>query len=291
MVLVDGNKQAETLAELVETFFDLLVTSDIPRPQIIPALDVLPAQRLSPHSRSASGAPSDCGGWPTDACRSRSRRWPRRCCAPRAPISTGNWRSRCAWTKRSRSNDLIAHLESIGYEKREPVEMIGEYSLRGGILDIFPAEASKPVRIELFGDLIESIRRFDVETQRSMLKMAETTLLPLVEYPKSRAGAAGDRRADGCAQPRRYVSRLGVPGAAGAAARQHSLLSLIENPLVVLDEPEQIAAAAERLWKRLEDPDRPSPCSTRSECFITGASCVSQIQDKAELQLRELELG
>ena len=49
--------------------------------------------------------------------------------------------------------DVIAHLRSIGYEKREPVEMVGEYSVRGGILDVFPAESSKPVRIEFFGDL------------------------------------------------------------------------------------------------------------------------------------------
>src|SRR5208282_1977838 len=82
--------------------------------------------------------------------------------------------------------DLLQHLDSIGYEKREPVEMVGEYSMRGGILDIFPAEASKPVRIELFGDLIESIRRFDVQTQRSVMKVSEATLLPLAEYPKSR---------------------------------------------------------------------------------------------------------
>src|SRR5262245_10446264 len=57
--------------------------------------------------------------------------------------------------------DLAAHLESIGYERREPVEMVGEYSIRGGIVDVFSPESSHPVRIELFGDEIESIRRFD----------------------------------------------------------------------------------------------------------------------------------
>ena len=67
--------------------------------------------------------------------------------------------------------DLAAHLESIGYQRREPVEMVGEYSIRGGIVDIFSPEASHPVRIELFGDEIESIRRFEVESQRSVLKL------------------------------------------------------------------------------------------------------------------------
>ena len=66
--------------------------------------------------------------------------------------------------------EVVAHLESIGYERREPVEMVGEYSVRGGILDVFSPEAARPVRIDLFGDEMESIRRFDVESQRSVLK-------------------------------------------------------------------------------------------------------------------------
>src|SRR5205807_5612227 len=82
--------------------------------------------------------------------------------------------------------DVIAHLESIGYQRREPVEMVGEYSVRGGILDVFPPEAQKPVRIDLFGDQVESIRRFDVESQRSVLKVEDCLLLPLTEYPRSR---------------------------------------------------------------------------------------------------------
>ena len=60
-----------------------------------------------------------------------------------------------------------SHLQSIGYERREPVEMVGEYSIRGGILDVFPAESARPLRIEFFGDEIESIRRFEVDSQRS----------------------------------------------------------------------------------------------------------------------------
>ncbi len=68
---------------------------------------------------------------------------------------------------------IEAHLHSIGYEKRDPVEMVGEYSIRGGILDVFPAENARPLRIEFFGDEIESIRRFDVDSQRSVMKVSE----------------------------------------------------------------------------------------------------------------------
>ena len=85
--------------------------------------------------------------------------------------------------------EVVSHLESIGYERREPVEMVGEYSVRGGILDVFSPESQKPVRIDLFGDQVESIRRFDVESQRSVLNVEDCLLLPLTEYQKSRPSA------------------------------------------------------------------------------------------------------
>ena len=91
--------------------------------------------------------------------------------------------------------------------------MVGEYSLRGGILDVFPAESAKPVRIEFFGDQIESIRRFDVESQRSVLQIEVAALLPLLEYPKSRElfhELAEALEAIDVAESRRTVSRVGV---------------------------------------------------------------------------------
>src|SRR6185312_13657941 len=160
--------------------------------------------------------------------------------------------------------DLIQHLENIGYEKRDPVEMVGEYSGRGGILDVFPAEAEKPVRIEFFGDEIESIRSFDVESQRSVLKLSSTLLLPLLEHPRSRStlrrlGEAldGDKNDDllnpGDPFPGwEYLVPLLQP-------RTETLLSLCPKALVVLDEPEAMEAAADRLWLRLAEPARIEP--------------------------------
>ena len=92
-------------------------------------------------------------------------------------------------------DDLAAHLESVGYERRDPVEMVGEYSIRGGILDVFSPEQAQPVRIEFFGDEIESIRRYDPESQRSIHKLNECVLQPLTEFQKSRSLlAAGTAR-------------------------------------------------------------------------------------------------
>ena len=63
------------------------------------------------------------------------------------------------------------------------VEMPGQFTRRGGILDVYSPEADRPVRIELFGDEIETIRKFDPETQRSQAGIDETQLLPLTETP------------------------------------------------------------------------------------------------------------
>ena len=62
--------------------------------------------------------------------------------------------------------DLCRQLAESGYERCEKVEGAGQFSVRGAILDIFPAHLPKPVRIELWGDEIESISQFDIESQR-----------------------------------------------------------------------------------------------------------------------------
>ena len=273
IVVVDGNKEADALGELIDTFFDLLVTSDMPRPQTIPALDVLPAQRLSPHNEISEQRAA--GLW---------RLASHKTTITITPVASALLRTESAEFYRQLAlslrvgeevplEEVLAHLESIGYEKRDPVEMVGEYSLRGGVLDIFPAETAKPVRLELFGDLIESIRRFDVETQRSVMRIAETTLLPLAEYPKSRdvlreISDQVDVASPGDPFPGwEFLVPLVRP-------RSHSLFALAENPLVILDEPEQVAAAAGRLWKRLEDSDPVFPCPPGKELlYLAGAAC------------------
>jgi transcription-repair coupling factor (superfamily II helicase) len=63
------------------------------------------------------------------------------------------------------------------------VEMPGQVTLRGGILDVYSPEMAGPVRVEFFGDEVESIRRFDPETQRSAAGLDEALLLPLTEIP------------------------------------------------------------------------------------------------------------
>ncbi len=77
-------------------------------------------------------------------------------------------------------NILLEVLTAEGYTRVPMVERRGEISLRGGILDVYPA-TEEPVRIELFGDEIESIRRFDKDTQRSIVQLDRIVLLPARE--------------------------------------------------------------------------------------------------------------
>lgn len=295
LIVVDGNKQAETLLELTQTFFDLLLSNrNLPSPEIIPALDVLPQQRLSPHSEIAEQRA--IGLWKLS-----TRRMP----ITIAPVASALLRTenrdfyqQLALTLRVTEEvpleDLVQHLESIGYEKREPVEMVGEYSLRGGILDIFPAEASKPIRVEFFGDEIESIRRFDVETQRSILKINEAHILPLVEYPRSRPllRELAEHVAD-------TVDRdLLTPGDAFPGweflvplvrPRNSTLFELAAEATIIFDEPQQIEAAAERHWKRLTESDRPSPVEPEKN-FLTWEELARLVESRTRILFQELEL-
>ena len=72
--------------------------------------------------------------------------------------------------------NLMAWLMERGMSRAEVVEVPGEFSVRGGILDVFPTDSTDPVRIEFFGDEIESIRPFDVESQRSLDRWNSVTL-------------------------------------------------------------------------------------------------------------------
>ena len=77
--------------------------------------------------------------------------------------------------------ELRRWLAEAGYEMTGQVTMPGEFSVRGGIVDVYPLTEDNPIRIELWGDEIDSIRSFDAESQRSLENLQEITLYPAVE--------------------------------------------------------------------------------------------------------------
>ena len=78
--------------------------------------------------------------------------------------------------------DLIEKLVASGYVREEPLKNVGEFSVRGGILDVWSPTAAMPVRIEFFGDTVDSIRQFDAETQLSVGQLKEISLAPMREF-------------------------------------------------------------------------------------------------------------
>src|SRR6185437_14868106 len=110
-----------------------------------------------------------------------------------APVQAALWRLRepdfyrqlARTIERDQSiphQELLDFLAGAGYDRQATCEMPGQYSIRGGIIDVFSPESPRPVRIELLGDSVESIRAFDPNTQRSTNPVERATLLPLTEF-------------------------------------------------------------------------------------------------------------
>jgi len=275
LIVVDGNKQAETLLPLLQTFTDLVEPGN--PPVYLPALDVLPGQHMSPHAeilatratalcRLANGSGSIALA-PVAAALARTE----------APPYYRQLTQNLHVKDEVPLDDLAAHLESVGYERRDPVEMVGEYSIRGGILDVFSPEQAQPVRIEFFGDEIESIRRYDPESQRSIHKLNECVLQPLTEFQKSRALLA--ELGNGETFP---GWELLVPT---VRPRTASLVDFFDNPLILVDEPELTSAAADRLWTRLDSRFKPESSTLAWQEFIETAA------KKDMLEIRQLDIG
>ena len=74
--------------------------------------------------------------------------------------------------------DLLA---DAGFTREDPVDEHGEFCVRGGIVDYFPAGADNPIRVEFVGETIESIRRYDPSTQRSIETLDQSAVVPLTE--------------------------------------------------------------------------------------------------------------
>lgn len=130
---------------------------------------------------------------------------------------------------------LLARLIALGFEREVMVSSVGEFSSRGGILDLYGFGMPAPVRVELDGDEIATLRVFDIATQRSVEPLDEVTVLPAREPGPARGAAAAgriqqDRASSDAPPPRAPLVSLAV--------------YLPAHALVVLDEPELV----EREW-------------------------------------------
>ncbi|HEV7590552.1 MAG TPA: DEAD/DEAH box helicase, partial [Longimicrobium sp.] len=122
--------------------------------------------------------------------------------------------------QRVRLPELAATLEGMGFERVATVEEVGQFALRGGIVDVFGFDAPEPARVEFFGDEIESVRFFDILTQLSVRSVEALELLPVDLRPAREGGGASSHTG-----PR--------PSADGEAARK-SLLDYLPGETVVV---------------------------------------------------------
>ena len=119
------------------------------------------------------------------------------------------------------TEDVRRRLIAAGYTFAELVEGPGQFSLRGGILDIFPPNAGTPVRIEFWGDEIDTVSAFDVLTQRRTEELDAVTLTPCTEILFENSGALIEKL---------EALKSGLRGKSAAAARQN-----IEKDIALLE--------------------------------------------------------
>ena len=120
-----------------------------------------------------------------------------RALAERAPIPVGPGTSLALTVRRGAAHPLAElgrHLEEMGFDRTHTVREVGDYAIRGGIVDLFPFGHPAPLRIELWGDEVESVRRFDALTQRSTEPLESVDVLPVALRSSETAGDV-ERRA------------------------------------------------------------------------------------------------
>ena len=121
-------------------------------------------------------------------------------------------------------------LVAMGYERMAQVDGMGQFSIRGGIVDIFPLTEEVPVRIELWDDEVDSIRTFDLESQRSVEQLENITIYPAAEVVLSGDQlAAGIRRLE--TEEKAYEKALREQHKPEEAHRIHTIIEELRNGL------------------------------------------------------------
>src|SRR6201988_3359167 len=266
ILVVNDNRAVEDFVPVLQGFCELTSAGDPEGVVALPARDVLPFQNLSPHPELQEERATALWKIATG-----------KASIVVSPIAATAILQRSAEyysdlariLRRGESFDLdnlFAHLNTVGYASADVVEMPGQYAHRGGILDIYSPEAERPVRVEFFGDEVDSIRRFDPASQRSSNPLDEALLLPLTETPVSDQllGAIHTRlsgkRVTGSEEIVEAAVRSGgvtvFPGwefYAPVAGSDRTVFDLLPRAAVLLDEPDLLRSEFDRFWTRVEE--------------------------------------
>jgi transcription-repair coupling factor (superfamily II helicase) len=175
LLVVPGERDAEEIADDLRLFSDRVFLAS--------AWETLPFEHVSPNistmARRAEARDALAGGEPALVVAS-----------VRSAIQRVSPSSTSPLVVRKGSDfeldALVSHLAGLGYNRTDRVEARGEFAVRGGIVDLFPAQAELPARVDFWGDTVEEIREFSVSTQRSEEQVEEVKAFPAREIRPDR---------------------------------------------------------------------------------------------------------
>jgi transcription-repair coupling factor (superfamily II helicase) len=204
---------------------------------------------------------------------------------------------------------LVEQLMATGYMREDPVGGVGEFSMRGGIVDVWPPGREAPVRLEFFGDTVDSVREFDPENQLSTAQLKEVEVPPMREFVVNAVDfqlwseAARERWGD-----ERYArslrDRTAFADEGEAFAGWEWLLPItmdccssvfdhLGDVVLVIDEPSGIEAYLSEFYERLTDRYREIDeaddiALTPEELFLTAEELRQIIPTNQRVELRTL---
>ncbi|MBA2341258.1 MAG: transcription-repair coupling factor [Pyrinomonadaceae bacterium] len=204
---------------------------------------------------------------------------------------------------------LVEQLIASGYVREDPVRSMGAWSLRGGILDVWSPGNELPVRVEFFGDTVDSIREFDPETQLSTRQLKETAIRPMRELAVKRddfklwAEAARERWGDE-RFARALLDRTEFADAGETFAGWEWLIGLLQetrasafdylrDAVLVIDEPGVIERSLGELYdtlaRRFAETDAADEIGLRpEELYLTVEELRARLDEKQRVELRTL---
>ena len=161
--------------------------------------------------------------------------------------------------------DLGELLLDAGFSREDPADEHGEFALRGGILDVYPAAEPQPVRVEFIGDTIESLRTYDPATQRSIKPIDQLTIVPLCDVLAAGLGTCATLEALNTAglKPRatsddqaKVAQDFGPPrpadGPLDRSATIFDYLSRVKESRVIVSECDEVEAVAIKLLEQVQ---------------------------------------
>src|ERR1700678_3440514 len=306
VVIVADNKAADALQLTLRAACELTGAIDSERVLRLPAHDVLPFENLSPHPdvqeqrasvlwKIATGAASIVIV-PVEAASMR--------------VFPADYYAQLGRVLRREEeidmDELTTHLASVGYSPMDIVEMPGQFTRRGGIFDVYSPEADRPVRMELFGAEIESLRKFEPDSQPSSAAIDEPSLLPLTETPISEdLLAAVHQRLSGsrldAGDDQELLSRALVAGGVSVfpgweffcsvAGADRTVFDLFPKVHVFQEEPAMIRNQADRWWNKVEQRHERSGIGsliTPGDIYLSPPELLAKISALPGLEMDQL---